>query len=106
MFRLTATRRHDHDYGQPFWFSDYRFSSPEDAMRSPDLFGRRGLAVRLENMRRAALGSVVALMLAAPWPAVADWPQLCRVGTADAFDFHFTFSEGGDDGPNGRHRGR
>jgi hypothetical protein len=40
MFRLTATRRHD--YGQPFWFSDCRFSSPEDAMRSPDLFGPRG----------------------------------------------------------------
>jgi hypothetical protein len=57
-------------------------------------------------MRRAALGSVVALMLAAPSPAAADWPQLCRVGTADAFEFHFTFSEGEDDGPNGRHRGR
>jgi hypothetical protein len=42
MFRLTATPRHD--YGQPFWFSDYRFPTFEDAMRSPDLLSPRGPA--------------------------------------------------------------
>ena len=40
MFRLTATPRHGR--GQSFWFSDFRFPTPDDAMRSPDLTGARG----------------------------------------------------------------
>ena len=40
MHRLTAMPRHG--YGQSYWFSDYRFSTPEDTMRSPDLYGPRG----------------------------------------------------------------
>jgi hypothetical protein len=39
-YQLVATPRHG--YGQPFWFSDYRFTDPVDAMRSPDLYGPRG----------------------------------------------------------------
>ena len=39
-FRLTATPRNG--YGQAFWFSDYRYSTAEAAMRSPDLYGPRG----------------------------------------------------------------
>jgi hypothetical protein len=42
MYVLTAVPRHG--YGQAFWFSDYRFPTPEQAMRSPDLRGPRGPA--------------------------------------------------------------
>ena len=40
MYRLIATPLHG--YGQPYWSSNYRFPTPEDAMRSPDLCGPRG----------------------------------------------------------------
>ena len=41
MYVLTAVPRHEH--GQAFWFSDYRFPTPEQALRwSPDLRGPRG----------------------------------------------------------------
>lgn len=39
-FCLTATPRSG--YGQPFWFSDYRFPTIQEAMHSPDLYGPRG----------------------------------------------------------------
>jgi hypothetical protein len=39
-YDLIATARYG--YGQPFWCADHTFSDPDDAMRSPDLYGPRG----------------------------------------------------------------
>jgi hypothetical protein len=39
-YRLIAMSRHG--YAQSFWSSDFRYPTPEDAMRSSELYGPRG----------------------------------------------------------------
>jgi hypothetical protein len=39
-YQLTATPRNG--YGQPFWFSDFHYPTPDDAMRAPELYGPCG----------------------------------------------------------------